>query len=592
MKTARTRYRSYRSFLKKYQSGYHPFFLAQLFDVVRDHLFYSAADVREKWKEHFRAARRGRTIGDTNFYIHVPYCVSKCAYCMYYSKIEVPRSGDLEHYVRRLSQQMDYFKPAFAGEEFRSLYIGGGTPSIFSADQIDRLLDKLFSDYRFSRDGEKTFECNPLTLNGEKLDVIVRYGFNRVSLGVESLHGKVLKLANRAYQRFEMIERAVKSAHQRGLEVNMDIMVGLEGESVATVIESFEKLTTLRPFSLSIYPHKPSKEYLNKHFAADLEVFIPDLHQKMKEVCRRLQARTPVTKYAIDPMADQGDEILFSAEPSFYREGCSPDLVYRYDFNRLKPCSLFALGPASCSYIFGSLRYKDISLRQEEADFDPRARGYSAVPFDLKDEARFHVLQRLSCHWGVSKKEFASFFDFFGLKLEKVLGPELAGLRQTKKIKEGNGKVVFPRRAIDRYACGLFLFDPKAVAAKMDSFFAKNPIRLTVDAREFVMDIERQRPGSAYDITCNGLGLSLIGPAGGRQALTATQGQALRSLCRLFEELSGAYKTASPRIIRDFLLLTVGKNLASSKGSALVDNGVDIGISARRPLTKNETFLF
>lgn len=469
MISPKERYNLYKKFLKKFKPYYNVFFLANLiYWIMRDdQVFLNTEEIKQKWEEYLSKNKNPVL----NFYIHIPFCRSKCSYCMYYSK-PVKAQEELESYINRLISQINFFKNTFSNSEFSSLYIGGGTPSILSEKQITKLFSNLFSSFKFKEDGEKTFECNPESINLRKLKLLKKFGFNRVSFGVQNLDKKVLSFANRQYQDCELIKRTVKNAKSLRFEVNTDLMVGLKGESVKSIINSFIKLTKLQSDTITLYPLKPPDEYLKKYFNDDYYSFNVKLFKKAKKVRQILKSIGKKLNYN---MFGRGFEIVTSAEPTFYSREFKTPYKTGYDYtsplNFPKPCSLFALGTRANSYIFNCLQYYDAETGDETKDFNFQERIYWSMKFNLKDEMRYFILQQLSCRLVFSQEDFRNFFNS---NFKNNFSNTINSLKKLGKIKFKGDLVFLPSNPLERFTCVLFFFDEIAVIDKIKKFFNKS----------------------------------------------------------------------------------------------------------------------
>ncbi|HQA51204.1 MAG TPA: radical SAM protein, partial [Syntrophomonadaceae bacterium] len=132
-------------------------------------------------------------------YIHIPFCIAKCGYCDFYS-VPIGRSMDWqEQYLRGLVAEMEQRASFYDGQRIITIYIGGGTPSLLTSEQIDRLLNKLAATFTLSSDIEITIEANPATVNEKYLQECRQAGVNRLSLGVQSFIDRELCLLGRLH---------------------------------------------------------------------------------------------------------------------------------------------------------------------------------------------------------------------------------------------------------------------------------------------------------------------------------------------------------------------------------------------------------
>lgn len=585
-------YDLYGAFLKRHSRFYSSFFLTHLFDVMSNHDMLDANQIREKWVKKIESGERknDETAKCLNFYIHVPFCRSKCRYCMYFSVIRYPQNKDVEGYIRRLIQQMNFFKKTFQKKKFNSLYIGGGTPSILTEDQLQKFLDALFTTFHFRKfNNDITFECNPQSTNLKKLKIIKSYGFNRVSFGVESINQKVLFGENRGYQSFGSIEKVVKEAQSCGLEVNTDIMAGLDGESINSIIESFMTLAKLKVYSISIYPHKPSLEYLH---GRDYYKYNINLNCKMKKIISYLKKFGPKINFFIDKEINQGNEILSVMEPTFYLGKDGPGSAFRYDYNRLEPTSLFSLGPCSCSTIFGYSRYKDITTKSFEKDFDPTEKAYSTVNFNLRNEMQYFILHKLSIRYDFSLNEFHNFFKKYSgnNRFEEIFKDEIRSLRRLKKIKIENDTVIMPNQPFERYRTALFILNEKNNIRKIRYFFSKNYLKIQINKRPFLIQIEKIKKKKQYFYQSGEYGYYFIRPPK-KIKLLESEGCFFHSFNFLFRSCVSKKYNKNAEMVRDSLVILLNEIIEFKKIN-LINPSAQIKVSKEKPLSKNEKYIF
>ncbi len=180
-------------------------------------------------------------------YIHVPFCIRKCAYCDFYS---LPgRTESAEAYIDAVLRE----SLKYSGLSFQTLYLGGGTPSLLGGRNLKKLTDGLYRSFPLSQMVEATIEVNPESATAELLETAREAGFNRVSIGVQSLSDDELKSVGRVHNAAQAIE-AVSRAKKLNFEsVSVDIIVGLPGQKWETLHQTLETLTQLGGQHLSMY---------------------------------------------------------------------------------------------------------------------------------------------------------------------------------------------------------------------------------------------------------------------------------------------------------------------------------------------------
>ena len=187
-----------------------------------------------------------------SLYIHFPWCVQKCPYCDFNSH-ELKGSLNEKNYINALIQDLEQELPLFWGRSISSIFMGGGTPSLFSPESIDQLLSALRARLTFAPDIEITMEANPGTIDLEKFKEFSAAGINRLSIGIQSFNDEKLQSLGRIHGPKEAI-RAAELAHDAGFNsFNLDLMYGLPNQSLKQAVEDVETAIALEPKHLSHY---------------------------------------------------------------------------------------------------------------------------------------------------------------------------------------------------------------------------------------------------------------------------------------------------------------------------------------------------
>ncbi|MEJ1376462.1 MAG: radical SAM family heme chaperone HemW [Candidatus Sedimenticola sp. (ex Thyasira tokunagai)] len=185
-------------------------------------------------------------------YFHIPWCIQKCPYCDFNSHA-VKGKLDEVGYVSALLADLDYELTQLPKREVESIFIGGGTPSLFSANGIKRLLDGVQNRLSLVADAEITLEANPGTLETGRYAGYREAGVNRLSLGVQSFDAEALLRLGRIHGPEEAVA-AVKSARSAGFDnFNIDLMFGLPEQTVEQAQIDLERVIGLAPTHISYY---------------------------------------------------------------------------------------------------------------------------------------------------------------------------------------------------------------------------------------------------------------------------------------------------------------------------------------------------
>ncbi|MBN3214817.1 radical SAM family heme chaperone HemW [Pectobacterium polaris] len=187
-----------------------------------------------------------------SLYIHIPWCVQKCPYCDFNSHA---LKGDVPHqeYVDHLLADLDADLPLASGRELHSIFIGGGTPSLLSAEAMQALLDGVRARIPLTADAEITMEANPGTVEADRFSGYQRAGINRISIGVQSFDPQKLTRLGRIHGPDEA-KRAAHLATGLGLRsFNLDLMHGLPDQSLDEALDDLRQAIALNPPHLSWY---------------------------------------------------------------------------------------------------------------------------------------------------------------------------------------------------------------------------------------------------------------------------------------------------------------------------------------------------
>jgi oxygen-independent coproporphyrinogen-3 oxidase len=209
----------------------------------------------------------GVSLPPLSLYIHIPWCVRKCPYCDFNSHAQNGELPETE-YVAALLADLDLDLDLHAAQacELRSIFFGGGTPSLLSPQAIGKILDGVNARIHFARDIEITLEANPGTTEQERFFGFRSAGINRLSLGVQSLNPLHLHALGRIHSSAQAIN-AVKEARRAGFDnINLDLMHGLPQQSIADACADLQQALALAPEHLSWYQLtiEPNTEFFKR----------------------------------------------------------------------------------------------------------------------------------------------------------------------------------------------------------------------------------------------------------------------------------------------------------------------------------------
>jgi putative oxygen-independent coproporphyrinogen III oxidase len=237
-----------------------------------------------------------------SLYIHIPWCVRKCPYCDFNSHAATPEE---ERYVAALGSDLDAETRLSSGRQLESIFFGGGTPSLFTADAIDRILAGVRERFHLATDAEITLEANPGTVDAAHFAGYRAAGVNRLSIGVQSFDDAMLGRLGRIHTADEA-RKALQLAREAGFDnINLDLMFGLPAQSLALAMDDLQQAIGLAPEHLSWYQLtlEPNTAF---HAAPPAELPDDELLAAISEAGLDLLAASGYTQYEVSAHARPG----------------------------------------------------------------------------------------------------------------------------------------------------------------------------------------------------------------------------------------------------------------------------------------------
>ena len=377
-------------------------------------------------------------------YVHVPFCAQRCDYCYYRTYAGRPHQ-DKDAYVAAVLAEADLYRqqPSLAGRQVEFVYFGGGTPSLLTDLQIERLLGGLQPRLPWSKGAEVTFECAPKTVTRAKVQLLRQLGVTRLSLGVQPFDDAVLA-ANGRIHLVADVKRAYELVREAEFPVvNLDLIVGLVGETDRTFYRSVERCAELAADCVTIYPLEVPHNSTLFHRLQEHSVPLPPGWAIKR---RRLRAAFA--------WLERSGYTLRSA----YAAVRNPDRArFVYQDAQYRGADLLGLGVASFSYLSGCHfqnlgrleRYLEC-LAQRQLPFQ---RGYL---LNVQEQmVREFVLQLK-----LGRVERGHFQAKFGVDVAARFGAALAPLRAAGWIATDDDAIRLTREGllrVDRLLPGLYL---------------------------------------------------------------------------------------------------------------------------------------
>lgn len=360
---------------------------------------------------------------DTSFelYIHIPFCVRKCAYCDFLSA-----SGSEEakaSYTEALLREIEAVKTE--KREVSSIFVGGGTPSALSPSLMGDIFEKIHKSFSVAPDAEITIEANPGTLSKEKLFLYRNVGINRLSLGLQSPEAAELKSLGRIHTYEEFLE-SFSLAREAGFQnINVDLMCALPDQTYEGWIRNLRKVAALHPEHISAY--SLIIEEGTPFAKRKLNLPDEDTEYRMYEDTAGILAEYGYEQYEISNYAKK-------------------DLACQHNVGYWTRKEYLGLGLGAAS-LWGNQRFSntsDFSLYLNNSGFPEKIRG-DRETLSLEAEMSEFMFLGLRMTKGVSKAEF---LESFGTPIESVYGNVLDKYKSVGLLEEKEGRIFLTRAGI------------------------------------------------------------------------------------------------------------------------------------------------
>lgn len=364
-----------------------------------------------------------------NIYVHIPFCAQQCSYC-YYKTIQGSRKSEVDQYVDVLCQEIELATRHFHLDErpVRSIYFGGGTPTLLSESNIAQITECLRKNLTINADAEFTVEAEPVTLTQKKADLLRELNVNRVSLGVQSLCDDIIKLSNRKDTE-QRVMKAIEMAQSTGASVNIDLMSGLAGETSETWAYSIRRALESKVESITVYK---TELYANTEYYKEIRndnLVLPTDEQELE-----------LMQYALDQFA--AANYLPWSFFTFTRDGNyehvhAPSIWKGEDYY---PFGTSAFGRVG-SWLFQNSNDIPKYFAQIEAKKLAIVRGHKLTALDL-------MVRELVLGMKLMNYQTSLFEEKFGFQLEKICAPAIDHLLTDGYATLENGVIALTQKGM------------------------------------------------------------------------------------------------------------------------------------------------
>ncbi|MEG1004092.1 MAG: radical SAM family heme chaperone HemW [Clostridium sp.] len=357
-------------------------------------------------------------------YIHIPFCKQKCFYCDFksYAGIESLEDDYVDALILEIRNKCKNYI-------VKTLFIGGGTPSYLSEDNLLKLLKEL-NKLTYKENAERTIECNPGTLTDEKIKIIKNNGMNRISMGLQTTKNNLLKDIGRIHT-IEEFKENYKRARAFGIEnINIDIMFGLPNQSIKDYEETVKEMVELNPEHISAYSLIIEEGTCFYKLYEDGKLNTPseEDERKMYELTKEILEKNNYKQYEISNYAKEGKE-------------CEHNKVY------WKLDEYLGVGVSASSYI-DEKRIKNIDnikkyINKIRTNEDV---SESIINNTLKEDMEEFMFLGLRLIDGISLAEFK---QKFSKDMMEVYGTVIDKNKKLNLIEEKDGRILLTDKGIE-----------------------------------------------------------------------------------------------------------------------------------------------
>lgn len=341
-------------------------------------------------------------------YVHIPFCQKKCRYCDFISFDDCTKEIQ-KKYVECLLEEIKHTNFA---KKIDTIYLGGGTPSILEAQEIQRILQAIWEQFDVAKKAEITIEINPGTVDLEKLEAYQKSGINRLSIGLQATQNHLLEMLGRIHH-YEEFEKAYREARQVGFaNMSVDLMLGLPKQSLEDLEESLQKVIALNPEHISIYSLilEEGTPLEKSILAGTLKMPSEDLERKMYGRTKKILEQNGYVHYEISNFAKNGfaskHNLACWEQEEYIGFGVGAhSYVDRKRFSNTENLAEYRKN-IECS------EFDKNRILQEEQNFEAQAKEYMMLGFRKlegisisKFEQKFHVHPLFYFRFEISKLE-------------------------------------------------------------------------------------------------------------------------------------------------------------------------------------------
>lgn len=341
---------------------------------------------------------------DIGVYIHIPFCMSKCYYCDFNS---MPDKSRYDAYINALISEINLTSAERKNDEVKTLFIGGGTPTVLPPYLLDKLLDKVQSSFNIKDGAEWTIEANPGTLDIEKINILKKYKISRISLGMQSTHDRLLKIIGRRHT-FENFKNSIQLIRDNtNYDINADIMFALPTQTLDEFKATINTVVDFNLEHISVYSLiiEEGTIFGDMYDKGELKEVDDDLDREMYHYAINRLKEAGYSQYEVSNFARPGKE-------------CRHNIIYW----ECEPYVGLGLGAHS---LYGDIRYYNNENIDEYIKNSDDLSKLRCLEEKLTEESKMEefIILGFRMNKGISKTDFykkftKNIYDVYGKQIK------------------------------------------------------------------------------------------------------------------------------------------------------------------------------
>lgn len=345
---------------------------------------------------------------EIGLYLHIPFCIKKCKYCDFVSYNQ--NNSMIDAYTDALIKEMNMYKNRLIDYKIKTIFIGGGTPSILDINKLDEVVKQLHKKFNISGDIEFSIESNPGTLTKEKLKFYNSIGINRLSIGLQSFNNEILKFIGRIHSKEDFIENYYSARDAGFKNINIDLIYGLPGQNLNDWERTLQQAIKIKPEHVSAYSLKIEEGTTFHKLFEERKLNLPsdEEDRDMYHLGISLLNKNGIKQYEISNFSKAGYE-------------CKHNLIYWNNQEYL------GMGVSAHSYL-NKNRFSNFNdINEYIHSINSETLPVSAEEIkDKQDEITETIFLGLRLNKGLNLRKFndrfgVSIFELYGEKIDKLV---------------------------------------------------------------------------------------------------------------------------------------------------------------------------